>query len=168
MLVKRGEAISLAKTKHGHALASGRTPTYQVWCSMRRRCSEMATGDDYRDYFLRGIRVCDQWQDYQQFLADMGERPAGMSIDRYPNNNGNYEPGNCRWATNLEQARNKRNTVRLEINGISKTTREWGEQYGLSRETIKNRIERGWSVERAVTEPLPLEGKGSYWRYRNG
>ena len=101
---KRTETI-----KHGF----NRTPTYVSWCAMRARCTN-STLKSYRNYGGRGISVCERWEAFEAFLADMGERPAGKSIDRI-DVNGNYEPANCRWATASEQRRNQRPRAAAEI-----------------------------------------------------
>jgi hypothetical protein len=93
--------------KHGHAIGSIASPTYSSWQAMKSRCLNPQTSS-YRNYGGRGIKIYDRWLDFKNFLADMGERPEGTSLDRFPNKNGNYEPGNCRWATRLEQNRNQR------------------------------------------------------------
>lgn len=94
---------------HGHAGGGHQSRTYRIWCGMKQRCANpKATG--WERYGGRGIRVCERWMDYRNFLADMGEVPEGLSIDRI-NPDGNYEPGNCRWATDKVQANNKSRNV---------------------------------------------------------
>jgi hypothetical protein len=99
--------------KHGAARTNGETPEYRSWRAMRDRCN-CESHSEYKRYGARGIRVCERWNDFTLFLADMGPKPtARHSIDRI-DPDGNYEPSNCRWATAIEQARNKRNSKRKE------------------------------------------------------
>lgn len=94
-------------TKHGHAINGKWSPTYYSWMAMKQRCLN-PNHAEYSRYGAKGVTVCDRWKDsFETFLADMGERPAGKTIDRFPNKTGNYEPGNCRWATPEEQSQNR-------------------------------------------------------------
>lgn len=95
------------RLRHGHCRNGRPTRIYETWHSMMQRCYN-PTLRAYAYYGGRGISVCERWHSFVNFLADMGEPPPGLSIDRYPNNDGNYEPGNCRWATPSEQAQNQR------------------------------------------------------------
>ncbi len=139
---------TLAATTHGMK----NTATYRVWAAMLSRCRN-PNAQQYRNYGARGIAVCKRWHKFEGFLADMGVCPEGMSLDRHPNVNGGYKPSNCRWATTLQQARNKQNTIYLEYNGVRKSLRDWEDDLGLPKEVIYGRVKNGWSVERAIETP---------------
>ncbi len=138
----------MAKTKHG--LSKSRI--YRVWAGMRKRC-ENQRSLPYRDYGGRGIKVCAEWQEFEKFYRDMGDCPDGLSIDRI-NNDGDYEPGNCRWADRKTQARNKRHNTKITGFGKTMTVSEWSEKTGISAKAILNRISRGLTGEKAV-ENIP-------------
>lgn len=126
--------------------------TYLSWKSMRRRC-ENPKDSAYHDYGGRGIKVCERWATFEHFLADMGECPNNLEIERI-NNNGNYKPGNCKWATRKEQANNKRSNTLLVYNGKSQTIAQWADELGIIYETLCSRIYRSkWSIEKALTTP---------------
>lgn len=136
---------------HNHSTGKRHSPTYSTWHLMIQRCrNPKATGFDR--YGSRGIAVCEVWSDFTTFLRDMGLRPSlNHSIERI-NNDGNYEPGNCRWATRAEQMRNTSNNVRLEFNGRVQTSTDWANELGVKVNTLIYRMRRGWSVERALTQ----------------
>lgn len=140
-------AMAKAKSyRHGYA----KTPTYISWQAMKTRCFN-EKDEHWPDYGGRGITVCERWGEFQNFLADMGERPAGMTLDRI-DVNGNYQPGNCRWANQETQASNKRNTVLVEAEGKSQSVSAWAREKGLSPITLHGRLQKGWSIERALNE----------------
>jgi len=104
----------------------------------------------WASYGGRGITVCARWDSYENFRADVGPRPSpAHTLDRIDNDRG-YEPGNVRWATPVEQARNRRGNVRLTLNGITRTVVEWAAMLALGKSTIRYRLKRGWPVERAL------------------
>jgi len=124
--------------------------TYLAWNSMLYRCLNR-NSDSYDRYGGRGIGVCERWMTFANFLADMGEAPAGMSLDRI-NNDGNYEPGNCRWATWHQQAANRRGTRLITHAGRTMPVRAWEREFGFGVGTIRTRLERGWPIDRAMQE----------------
>lgn len=124
---------------------------------MLTRCTN-PKADVFKWYGARGIKVCERWLLFDNFLADMGERPAGLTLDRFPDNEGNYEPGNCRWATKRQQARNTRSSHLVTARGRTACIAEWADISGISNQTILSRIADGWDEAAAVTTPLLRKG----------
>lgn len=141
------------KTENPELAGKSKSRMYLIWKGMIRRCSDSATGKSRRNYYEKGIRVCKRWESFANFCEDMGEPPSSMSLDRI-NGSGNYEPKNCRWATYFQQANNTASNVWIDVAGQKKTIAEWSRTVGVKQNTIIYRIRRGWSPERAVTEPL--------------
>ena len=127
-----------------------RSRAYSVWAGMRNRCSPMAAGKTARNYYLRGIRVCDEWKSFLNFHRDMGDPEPGMSLDRI-DTNGNYEKSNCRWATSHQQANNTRANVVVEYLGQRKTIAEWAQHLGIKQNTLQYRLYRGIPLDRALS-----------------
>lgn len=139
---------SVGNTSHGEY----RSPEWVCWMNMVQRCTN-PNNPAYDRYGGTGIEVCERWMKFENFLADMGKRPNGMSIDRRDNNKG-YELSNCRWATDTTQARNRKVTVELELNGRKQSLMEWADELGMKASVIHTRLWRGWSVEKALTTPV--------------
>lgn len=147
-------AKTASKTIHGHSRGSGESSEYQSWCHLIGRCCN-PIDSAYESYGGRGITVFDEWRSsFTAFLQYVGLKPTpSHSIDRWPDKNGNYEPGNVRWATPKEQANNTRTNVVISHNGLTMTASEWARSIDVSSQTIINRLAAGWPVERVVTEP---------------
>lgn len=137
---------------HGHAKGK-RTPEYRAWHDMKQRCTN-PKHHEWKNYGARGIGVCLQWQSFSNFLADMGERPSPLhSLDR-KENDGDYCKSNCRWATKLEQDRNRRTCRMVEWNGLTKTLVEWAEEIGMSKRTLTRRLDKGMSIGDAMVSKV--------------
>lgn len=141
--------------KHGHARVGAHSRTYICWLNMKARCLK-PTNRDFHNYGGRGIAICQRWRDsFSNFLADMGELPDGLTIERI-DNDGNYEPGNCRWATYLEQGANTRKAKNISSDGLRMPQIRWSLKLSSNKELVRRRIEMGWKPEDAVTTP-PLK-----------
>ena len=130
-----------------------RSSEYKSWESMRGRCGRLSYAG-YEKYGGQGIRVCEQWNSFQQFLKDMGPKPTpSHTIDRKDNSLG-YFPENCRWASKAEQVRNRGVTTHVHYKGLTKPLAEWCELLGLDYSRVRQRIQKAnWSPEKAFTAP---------------
>lgn len=138
--------------KHGHAVGNRQTPEYRVWAGMKARCLN-PNKPAFKDYGGRGIRICDRWRDsFEAFYADMGPRPSLQhELDRYPDNDGHYEPGNVRWATRAQQMLNTRQNRFLTYAGRTQTVVEWAREIGIPASRLRDRLRLGWTVDRALS-----------------
>jgi hypothetical protein len=135
--------------KHGQTIGRKRSPEHRVWQHMLGRCL-CETDSAYKYYGERGIAVCQRWLDFTNFYADMGPRPSPQhSIDRI-NVNGDYCPENCRWATNEQQANNKRRTLWLGYLGTYRPLTEWSKELGIAASCLRGRLYLGWSDEEVL------------------
>jgi len=122
---------------------------------MKSRCNN-PNNVSFDNYGGRGISVCGRWDKYQNFISDMGNRPTlKHTLDRI-DNDGNYEPSNCRWATRKEQQRNRRTNHIIEFNGESKNITDWSNDLGIKLTTLIGRLDRGWSIEKTLTTPVKV------------
>lgn len=159
--LKKGNSTSCgckrreSQFKHG---MSG-TPQWHAWQAMRQRC-ENPNDPAYPNYGGRGIKVCDRWQEFKNFVADMGLRPKGYELDRI-DNDGPYSPENCRWVTSKANKHNKRTNTRITWEGETLPVTVWAERLGLHPRTLFNRLHRGWSLERAMTAPTQSKGSSN-------
>ncbi len=152
----RNEASAARKLRHGLT----ETKEYRSWCHIKNRCYN-PNNPFYKHYGGRGIGMCERWRDsFESFLEDVGPAPSGQhSIDRV-DNDGDYEPGNVRWADRMTQAGNKSNRRVFTYQGESKTLPEWARSLGISRNTLLSRIYLyQWPVDRALSEPVQMHRK---------
>jgi hypothetical protein len=164
--LKTGKTKSCGCLHHENAVATGKksarhamhsTPIYNTYHAMLQRCYNQQS-KMFKHYGGRGITVCERWREsFENFLTDMGDRPDGLSLDRI-DTNGNYEPSNCRWATDFEQNNNTRFNRPIEYNGRTKTVAEWARELEWPHDVLLRRLNK-WSVSEAFERP--------YQGYRN-
>ena len=136
MRIARMKKLSVGQPQNVKHMMS-KSNTYKHWSAMRTRCNPATKNKGYRAYYVdKGVKVSQRWDGFENFLADMGEAPPGKSLDRFPDREGNYEPGNCRWATAQEQNRNLSSNRWVGINGRRRVVSEWVDLTGLSRHMI--------------------------------
>lgn len=147
--VNRARIAEVRAAKKTHGLSH--TGAYISWHDMIGRCRYSST-NGYKNYGGNGVKICERWMQFENFYADMGERPTGKTLDRYPDKNGNYEPSNCRWATPEEQRRNSNQNRVITFQGKTLCLVDWANLLCLSATSLSKRL-RKWSLERALTEP---------------
>lgn len=162
-----------ARRKYGEKSGS---PEHSIWRAMVGRCHS-SESKAYRDYGARGITVCDRWRySFESFLEDMGDRPSpDHSLDRI-DNDGNYEPSNCRWVLIDVQSRNKRSSKLLTFRGETMCAADWADRLGMAREVLYGRLWNGWTVEESLSIPVgatrstrkQLSEKGSHTEKASG
>ena len=129
------------------------TKMYNSWRGMKERCNN-PNNKEFKNYGERNIKVCKEWNSFKPFMewALSSGYVEGLSIDR-KDNNGNYEPSNCKWSTTAQQSRNKRTNHFITFNGETKIFKDWAKTVGITQSTLRDRFKFGWSVERALTTP---------------
>lgn len=152
----RSERARETRTTHGHATAGNHSRLYVLWCGIKARC-ENRNHKSYLQYGGRGITLCDAWQSFPAFLADMGEPPNERSTVERSDNNKGYEPSNCRWASRAEQSQNRRANIQLTAHGRSFTSSELALMLGLKVDRLRRRLKQGQrlfsGIEVGVTYP---------------
>lgn len=137
--------------RHGQTRQLKRSSEHYAWTNMIQRCTN-SKRPDFHQYGGRGIAVCEKWlSSFAAFFADTGSKPAGTSLDRYPNNNGNYEPGNVRWANKHQQMQNTRATRLITFDGQTMGLNAWAKHIGINKQSLSDRLRRGWPLEKAMT-----------------
>lgn len=161
MVVVRGDGLKSGHTKscgctNKRRTTHGKSNTrlFKVWTSMKQRCQN-ENDSKYNDYGGRGIKVCEEWSDFDCFFlwSSNNGYKEGLTIDRI-NNDGDYAPGNCRWTTRKIQMSNRRNTIYLEYNGEKRSLSEWSDIVGVKRKTLDSRYRKGWTEERILFNPV--------------
>jgi hypothetical protein len=148
------EAQRTRAITHGEVVGGKATPEYSAWRTMLARCRN-TNNPRYSEYGGRGIVVCERWLTFDNFLVDMGRRPSPChSLDRFPNNDGGYEPRNCRWALPKDQMRNQRHTKYVVYRGERIPVATLAERAGIPNNTLRMRLQANWDTERAVNTPI--------------
>jgi len=138
---------------HGHTSHGKQSREWSAWREMRRRCVD-SRRIDYHRYGGRGISFCERWKLFDNFLTDMGPCPIGCTLERIDNNE-DYGPDNCKWATRKEQANNRRPRKPITLNGETHSIQEWAIKLNIKKSTLASRLNRdGWTIERALSVPV--------------
>jgi hypothetical protein len=157
-----GKIKSLIKraTTHGHSSNGTITKSYRRWLKIKNRCHN-ENDKDYKYYGGRGIKVCERWAKFENFYSDMGDVPDGMTIEREDNDKG-YSPDNCKWATPMEQANNRRSNTFYTYENQTLTFAQWCRRNGIKPETVDSRMRKGMSFEDAITKQIKKPALHTY------
>jgi len=134
-----------------------KTETYKSWCSMKERCSNPGN-NRWKSYGGKGIKVCEHWGKFENFLSDMGARPKGKTLDRIENDD-DYCPENCKWSTPKEQSHNRTNTVYIEYHGVTLPLVKWSSITGIAGFVLRYRVDAGWSKFDTLNKPVRYRRK---------
>lgn len=141
-----------SNTRHGHTLKGKRSKIYNAWVNMRSRCEDQSD-NMYYNYGAKGIKVCNRWQSFDNFLADMGEPDSpDLTLERLCVYSG-YSPENCVWADRFTQSRNRTDNCYIEYKGVLKCQTDWAKEFNIPQQTLSLRLRSGWDIERALTKP---------------
>lgn len=166
VIALRSNTCGCIRLTHGLTINKTRPEEYKIWAGIKARCHGGASKFALKHYKDKGITVCDRWlNSYEAFFEDMGKKPSPKhSIERI-DNNGNYEPSNCKWATRTEQARNKSNTVFLEHNGFRYTMAEWAERLGMNYKAFWHLIKSGKTLANIISYQIDIRPDNNNKRY---
>lgn len=154
----RDVRIRICKERIKHGLSN--TKVFNTWVNIRQRCNNFNT-PSYKKYGAKGIKVCERWNNFENFFADMGNPPTNKHTIERIDSKGHYEPTNCKWATMEEQQNNRTNNRIIEYDGQNMTLKRWAKYTGIDRKTIANRIYSGWPLQRALFIK-PIKGRNQY------
>lgn len=141
------------RTSHGDSVGGKRAKEYMIWLTAKQRTCN-PNNPRYPHYGARGITMCERWKNsYEAFLEDMGRCPDRHQLERI-NNDGNYEPSNCKWATKVQQMNNMRTNFRVTHDGRTQTVAQWAREFGMSDNVLRGRLHLGWSFTEAVSTPV--------------
>lgn len=154
--LRRGMSLGCRKCRPRRVPGPG-SALRGIWRGMKSRC-ERPSDPKYPRYGARGIKLCARWQTFDNFYADMCDRPSAQHTLERTNNDGDYEPGNVIWALPVEQSNNRSTSLRIEINGETQTLAQWARRHGVSMRRVWARMARGWSPLRALAEPAHKPG----------
>lgn len=127
------------------------TPAYMSWVRMKQRCLDKNCRD-YKTYGAKGVVVCERWLAFENFYADMGDRPEKLTLERINGNYG-YDPENCRWASRRDQSLNRKITKWLTFNGRTMCMTDWAREFGLTKARLSQRLKAGWPIADAIVTP---------------